>query len=107
MEAGKLDRRVTFDSPTRDADGVQNGWLNDALTRWAHFRYLRGGEAVLAARLQGRQVVVATVRADTATGAITSEWRMKHAGTEYNIRTVVPSDDQGFYELTCESGVAV
>jgi SPP1 family predicted phage head-tail adaptor len=106
--AGKLDYRVAFDAPTstdNGGGGMVLGW-QERLICWAGFRFLRGGETVQAARLQGRQPVVVTIRASAASAAIDTDWRMRDArsGTVYAIRTKVPSEDRAFYELTCESG---
>jgi len=111
VRAGDLFEAVAFDSPTSAADdygGVEAGWTEEFTTR-AHFRYLRGGETVQAARLEGRQPLVATIRRSTASEAVTPDWRMRDTrrGEVYNIRTVVPTDDRRFLELTCEKGVAV
>lgn len=115
MQSGYLIHRVAFDAPVQVADGhggIETGWglPQDAVTARAHFRWLRGSEPVIAARLAGRQPVVATVHATAATKAITPAWRMRdlHTGTVFNIRTgPVPSDDRLWLEFTCESGVAV
>lgn len=103
--------RVAFDSPVENPDGrggtitgFQEQYVCDAM-----FRYLRGSETVIAARLEGRQPVVVTVHDCSAASAVRAGWRMRdlRRGTEYNIRTIVPSDDRVFLEITCESGVAV
>lgn len=109
--AGDLFQSVAFDSPVVSPDGFggrNDGWAEQLQAR-AHFRFLRGGEAVQAARLAGRQPVVVTIRSSAAARAITPAWRMRdlNAGEVYNIRAIVPTDDRRFLELTCESGVAV
>lgn len=109
MTAGKLDRRVAFDAPTSAPNGqggTISGWQERTVV-WANFRFLRGGEVVQSARLEGRQPVVVTIRASTETKTITPEWRMRDArtGTIYAIRTCPPPGREGFIELTCESGV--
>lgn len=107
----RLIEAVGFDALVGVPDGSGGETLNwaEQFTTRAHFRYLRGSEAVIAARLQGKQPVVVTVRANSNTRAITPEWQMRDTrrGTAYNIRTAVPSDDRLFIELTCESGVTV
>lgn len=111
MKAGDLDRRVAFDAPTSAADGMGGtveGW-SEVHACAAHFRYLRGSETVIAARLAGRQVVVATVRACAAARAVGPGHRMRDArdGTEFNVRSgPAPSDDRVWLEFTAESGVA-
>lgn len=106
---GNLDERATFYSPTATADGYGgrvDGWTSE-FTRWARRQYLRGSESVQAARLQGRQPVLLTVRRDSGTETITTEWKVGIGASEYNIRTVEPHEDRRYIDLLCESGVAV
>ena len=111
MRAGSLYERVAFDAPTYtpDGSGGQDRTWEQQFDCRAHFRWLRSGEAVQAARLDGRQPVVTTIRASAASRQITSDWRMRDArtGTVYNIRSIVPTDDRAYLELLCEAGVAV
>ncbi len=72
-----------------------------------------GGEAVLAARLEGRNFSNITVRQSSETRAVDVDWKCKDedSGEEYNIRSVIdPHDgdsDHGLYfEMLCEKGVA-
>jgi SPP1 family predicted phage head-tail adaptor len=109
-----FNERVAFDAMVRSPDGhggTTTGWgaPEAAVKAWAHFRFLRGGEAVQAARLAGRQPIVVTIRKSAATAQITNDWRMRDVRTDavYNIRSIVPTDDRGFLELTVEGGVAV
>ena len=109
--AGPLNELVAFDSPTEQADaqgGVATTW-GESYRCAAHFMYLRGGETVQARRLEGRQPVVVTIRQSALARTITSNWRMRdlRRGHVYNIRSIVPSDDRRWFELTCEKGVAV
>lgn len=108
--SGDMTFLMTFDKPTSAADGLggtESGWA-EQFTAWAEVRFLRGGETVQAARLTGRQPAVVTIRDSAAAREITADWRMRdaRAGTVYNVRTIVPSDDRATLELTCESGVA-
>lgn len=99
---------VAFDQPLNAPDGyggAVQGW-GEVFRARASLRFLRGGETVQAARLQGRQPVVVTIRASGAAAQITPGWRMRdRAETVFNIRSVVRTDDRMFYELTAESGV--
>ncbi|AYD00023.1 head-tail adaptor protein [Neorhizobium sp. NCHU2750] len=113
INAAKLNRRVAFDAPLSGDDGHGGQLLgfapDEAATRlWANIRYLRGGETVQAARLEGRQPVVVTLRDAAASRAIDASWRMRdESGTIYNIQSgPVPTDDRRFLEFTMESGVA-
>lgn len=106
-----LQEFVAFDAPAVSPDGYggeETGWAEQFNCR-ARFLYLRGGETVQAARLEGRQPVVVTIRRSPASDAITPAWRMRDVrrGDIYNIRSIVPTDDRKWLELTCERGVAV
>lgn len=110
MQHRDLHYALAFDAPTQTPDGsggTDAGWAERYACR-AHLRFLRGSEAVIAARLEGRQPVVASIRACDAARAITPAWRMRDArnGTVYNIRAIAPSDDRRWVEITAESGVA-
>jgi SPP1 family predicted phage head-tail adaptor len=110
MAAGEFNYRVAFDAPVTLPDGsggTENGW-SEAFQAYAAFMFLRGGETVQAARLTGRQPVVVTIYNTAEARQVTTDWRMRdtRAGTVYNVRTVIPSDDRAHLELTCESGVA-
>jgi head-tail adaptor len=114
MNSGNLDHRVAFDALVRGQDGYGGEKLgfadaSEAFEAWAHFRYLRGGETVQAARLRGQQPVVVTIRSSVAARAVTTEHRMRdlRTGEVYNIRAIVPTEDRRFLEITAESGVEV
>lgn len=122
MTLARLREQVAFDVPAEAPDGsggVEAGWLEQIANCKAHFRYLRGGETVQAARLEGRQPVVVTLQASAVTRAITSDWRMRDVRREefdddgvlmrgeYNIRAVVETEDRQWIEVTAETGVAV
>ena len=104
---------VSFDAPTSLPDGqggTEDGWTNNAHICRAHFLYLRGGETVQQARLQGKQPIVVTIRGTSPRAkAITPAYRMRDTqrGDDYNIRSIVPTEDRLFLEMTCEKGVTV
>lgn len=107
----ELIESVAFDAPTQTADGsggTDAGWAEAHACR-AKFRYLRGGEAVMAARLQGKQPVLVTIWNCADARAITPAYRMRdvRTGAVYNVRSIVPTDDRAELDLLCESGVAV
>lgn len=111
ISAGKLYERIAFDAPTETSDGqggIIQGW-QERYCCHAHYRFLRGGETVQAARLEGRQPVIITVRASSETRQVRTEWRIRdtRTGTEFNIRGITPTDDRRFIEILAESGVAV
>lgn len=107
----RLYEAVAFDNPTSSADGQggqEAGWTLVHACRAAYL-YLRGGESVQQARLTGRQPVVVTIRDCDDARLITPDGRMRDTrrGEIYNIRSIVPSDDRRYLELTCERGVTV
>jgi SPP1 family predicted phage head-tail adaptor len=108
--AGQLYQRVAFDKETTGSDGyggTVTGWAEQFQCR-AGFTHLRGGESVMAARLEGTHSIVMRVRASTQTRAVTTDWRVRDArsGTIYNIRDITPSDDRAFLDVLVQSGVA-
>lgn len=110
ISAGRLDKRVRFDSPTPTEDGFggrEDGWTAQ-MTVWACYTRLRGGETVLASRLEGRQPTVIRVRASSAARAITTDWRAVdvRTGETFNIRSIVETQDRAWLDITAESGVA-
>ena len=111
MPAGKLDKRVAFDAPvstSNGAGGTRRGWSASELatTRWSNIIWLRGGETVAAARLSGRQPVIVTVRRDSETLLIETDWRCRYDGMVGAVRSIQPSDDRADLEIMVEFGVA-
>lgn len=110
MKLPKLIERVAFDIPVETVTshgGTRIAWTEEFIAR-AQFLYLRGGETVIASRLSGRQPVVVTMRNEGRAKDVTPEWRMRDVrrGTVYNVRSIVPTDNRLYLELTCESGVS-
>ena len=112
--AGKLTERVTIarriemnpDAPNDYGNTVAD-WADEG-TVSAEFVFLRGGEAVIAGRLQGRQPVVIRVRASALTRSVAPDWRVTdvRTGTVYAIRSVTETADRAAVEMLAESGVA-
>ncbi|EJW12737.1 hypothetical protein A33M_1707 [Rhodovulum sp. PH10] len=110
MPAGDLRERVRFEARAVGDDGYGNvraDWI-ERFSVSARIVSLRGGESVIAARLQGTQPVVITVRAEARTRAIATDWRAVDArrGTVYAIRGAVEREGRDYIDLTCEAGVA-
>ena len=110
MKAGKLYHSFAFEKRVEVSDGRGNtigDWLEQFRCR-AGRDIMRGGETVMAARLEGRQAVIVTVRASSRTRMVNSDWRARDArtGETYNIRTVQPSERRDHIEFFCEAGVA-
>lgn len=114
MSAGARRHRIIFSKRAIVDDGAGNpvsGDFADQFTVWTRVQVLKGGEGVLAARLQGTQPVVLSVLAypDT-TKLITTDWRgvdADDATKVYNIRAVTPNENNFDIDLLCEQGVVV
>ena len=107
--AGRLRERFAFDERVKVEDGFGNHratWAERVQVR-AGLRALRGGESVMASRLEGKQVVLITIRKSSKTAGITTDWRARdaRAGTVFNIREISLSRNRLYYEMLCESGV--
>lgn len=122
-DPGRLYERVAFDSRAGVDDGAGNheGDFVERFVRRAGFTFLRGTESVIAARLEGRQPIVVRVRACSQTRQIDAGWRMRDlrngewvgsdpdvywSGLAYAVRSVIPSEDRQWIDVTVESGVA-
>lgn len=106
--AGRLDRRVTFQKRTVASDGYggeRSTWA-DQFTVWGGFVHLRGGETVLAERLEGVHPAVIRVRRSTDTATVTTDWRVKDANdVVYAIRDVAPVE-RSHIDFLVASGTA-
>ena len=108
--AGELDRRIRFEKRLEAEDGFGNeqGSWAEQFECWAKRQFLRGGEQVIASRLESRQPAILTVRNSVNTRMITSEWRAidKRDGRIFNIREdPKESDDRAMLEMLAEAGV--
>ena len=110
MKAGKLYHLFAFEKRAETVDGRGNtlGAWQEQFRCHAERLILRGGETVMAARREGRQPVVITVRNETRTRLVNSDWRAKNTrtGEAYNVITVQPSEKRDHLEFFCEAGVA-
>lgn len=120
--AGQLYQRVAFDERQLASDGYGNvdGDFAQVFSCRAGFTYLRGSEAVIASRLEGRQPVVVRVRASPETREVAPEWRMRDlengewadsgetvwTGPIYAVRSVAETPDRMWLDIMVESGVA-
>ena len=111
MEAGRLTERMRFEkraSIARDGYGNFEGDWQAQFTVAAQRQMLRGGETVIAARLNGRQPAILTIRRSAQSETITTDWRAvdTRAGDVWNIRSISPSEDRASFDLLVERGVA-
>jgi head-tail adaptor len=114
--AGALRYRLTFaerDTVEDEYGNIGLTWI-DRFTVSGNITAKVGGEAVDAARLQGRQPVILTVRRSTDTRQVTTDWKATEveSGTEFNIRTSVDpfigtSQHGLWFEMIAETGVAI
>ena len=101
--------QAIFERRSNEQDGFGNyiGEWVPAFTRWCSVNALRGGESVIASRLQGRQPVIVTVRNDPDTDTIEPEMRATIDGRTYNIREMPRlTEDRLYLEFLAESGVS-
>ncbi|TJV20609.1 MAG: head-tail adaptor protein [Mesorhizobium sp.] len=114
LSAGTLLHRVAFDkretaNPDAPADygNTVSDWVEQFACR-AAFIHLRGGETVMASRLQGKHTQVIRVRSSSLTRSVSTDWRVRDTRTAitYNVRDITPSDDRQFIDILCESGTS-
>ena len=110
--AGAMRCRLRFEkraAPVEDGYGntVSGSWTAQ-FTAAAEVRPLLGSETVIAARLEGRQPAVITVRTCLAAKAITHEWRAVDTWTAqiYALKEIPRDGMRGFIEILAETGVA-
>jgi head-tail adaptor len=110
IKAGDLYYRVHCQKRVESDDGYGNTVAEFATqsTVRAAYRHLRGGETVMASRLENRHPVLITVRSSSPTRQINSDWRLVDArdDTAWAIRDVTAETDRQFITFLCERGVA-
>ena len=108
--AQELSHRVFFDERGTVEDDYGNT-QSDFVQRfevWAAFRPRGGSEAVVAARLEGRNVLGVYVRSTSQTRQIQSDWRMrdKRTGESYAVRITDAVTDRDWVYLEVQTGTA-
>lgn len=102
MTAGQLTKRALLLEPVEsvDADGqIVQSWAERG-TVWCNWTPRRGGEGVLQARIESRNPAIITVRAYGLTRRITSEWRVRIDGREYEVQEdPTETPDRAFLEF--------
>ena len=107
ITVAELTKRATFQRPTesRDGDGNLIQAYPDAFTAWANLRPLRGGESILASRMQSRAPAIVTFRTSTQAREVTSEWRVVIDGRIYEAKEDPrETQDRAFLEMLIEGG---
>ena len=103
MQAGKLDKRITIQSPAagKDAYGEPlTGWI-DFATVWAGIQDLTGREYLAAAATQNAVTSKITIR---HLDGIVSAMRAMHGTVAYSIEAVLGTDKRQLL-LMCSKGV--
>ena len=107
--SGDLYHRFAFDRRIKSDDGYGNtvsDW-QEAFQVRAGVTHIRGGEAVMAGRLEGQHTQVVFVRASSETRGVTTDWRARNVrtGETFNIRDITPTTDRLWIDFLCQSGV--
>lgn len=109
MSAGELRERIAFDRRAIVSDGYGNeqGDWQEQFVVHARIRPLRGGEQVMASRLQGVQPVIIKVRVSSWTRQIEPDWRARDVRTNvvYALKPKANSDEKGkYFEILATAG---
>ena len=102
MQAGRLNRRCTLQSPSQSVDALGQpipGWTDVALV-WASIRHLSGVEAIKADAVTS--TVKASIRIRYRTG-LNAGMRVVHGAQVYSIEAVLPdAGGREFVDLVAE-----
>ena len=102
MQAGRLNRRCTLQSPSQSVDALGQpipGWTDIALV-WASIRHLSGVEAIKADAAVS--TVKASIRIRWRTG-LNAGMRVVHGAQVYSIEAVMPDvGGREFVDLVAE-----
>ena len=100
-----LDHRAEFslrESIEDDMGGTRDEWVLQ-FVEWVGVKYLRGGESVMQARLASKSPAIVTMRASTLTRRVTSEWKLRIDGREFDAKEDPrETDDRAFFEVLVE-----
>lgn len=110
--AGDLHEMVAFEVREEVDDGYGNtvgSWV-EAFRLQARIMPLKGSEAVLAARLEGQQPVIITVRYSPRSLKITSDWKARDVRTGFEYAITSPpanmDESQKFIDIMAVRGEA-
>lgn len=105
---GKMRDRIRFDQRGLDANQVRLGPWEDGFTVWAETTWLRGGEGVVAQRLEGKQPVAFSIRDSAQARTITTGFRAVDSRTQriFDVTAASPSRKRGFIDVLAVSGGA-
>lgn len=106
--AGKMRDRIRFDQRGLDANQVRQGPWVEGFTVSAETTWLRGGEGVVAQRLEGKQPVAFSIRDSVQARMITTGFRAVDIRTHrtFDVTAVSPSKTPRFIDVLAVSGGA-
>ena len=110
MRSGELRSRVRIEARGASQSKYSSGaepFSAIAADRPAKIAPLKGGEEVIAGRLQGVSVYEITVRDEAAFAAASTAWRIvdERTGEIFNIKHTANHDQRGRWRVfTCEAG---
>lgn len=107
MRAGRLNKRVTFETPTvgKDAYGDRQAEWSEIATQWAAVEPLNGREFFQAQAENSSVEVRIRVRYSEALAGMTPKCRAVYRGTAYNIVSVIdPVERHAELVIMCEAG---
>lgn len=106
-----LRERIAFEQRADVSDdygNVKGEWL-ERFTLWARVMPLKGGESVVAERMQGSQPVVIRVRHSIQSARVDGGWRARdtRTGRTYNITSAANMDERReFIDMLATAGGA-
>jgi hypothetical protein len=109
--AGKRQSLIALEvrDPVDDGYGNQvSGEFAEKFQQYAEITYLKGGENVMASRLESHQPAVISVLADEPQmTTVTPDWRVREidTGILFNVRTITRTPNRAYFEMLCETGV--
>ena len=106
MNPDDMTKRALFRAPIkgRTPGGQRITGMEDRFTVWAKHAPLRGGEAVMQARMESRSPAAVTVECSSDTLTITSEWEVVIDGRTYQLKEDPrETRDRAFLDMLVEA----
>ncbi|UPT93023.1 phage head closure protein [Bradyrhizobium barranii subsp. apii] len=108
--AGDLRSEIKLERQVLTPDGAGGStveWV-EVVTTPARIKYLKGGETVMAGRLQGNQTVVVTLRNQPGLGDADTTWRLTSTRSNrvYDIKAFTLSEDGAWLDILADTGVS-
>lgn len=102
--AGELTQRLRFEARAKDGNGDRTGLFELVFEARAKRTFLRGGEPVLAARLEGVQPVAFRIRRSKAASAVSTDFEIEDArdGVRFTVTSVEFSEDRLWIDILGE-----